>query len=192
MARARGSTKERILEVALRLFNERGYDKTSLREIAEELGITKAALYYYFETKRQILLELHLRLHALGEGLLDQIDRLEDERDALAAWPGLLDELIDEVLGNRDLFLLHQRNQNAFQTIADDPQHKAAEEDVEERFRRLLQNEKIPLADRVRMACAMGGVLTALMGANALFGDDVPADEIARHVRAAVRDLARH
>jgi len=191
MAKPPGSTKERILDVALRLFNERGYDKTSLREIAGELGITKAALYYYFETKRQILLELHLRLHALGEGILEEVGRLDSEREALAAWPRLVDELIDEVLANRELFILHQRNQNAFREIVDDPRHRAANEDVEERFRRVLQNPAIPLADRVRMACAMGGVLTALMGANALFGDDVPADEVARHVRAAVHDLVR-
>jgi len=189
MAKRQGSTKERILEVALRLFNERGYDKTSLREIAEELGVTKAALYYYFETKRQILLELHLRLHALGEGILDQVDRLGDERDAVAAWPRLLDELIDEVLANRELFLLHQRNQNAFSTIVDDPRHVAANEDIEQRLRRLLRNDAIPLRDRVRMACAMGAALTALMGGDALFGDDVPADVVASHVRAAVRDL---
>ena len=191
MARPRGSTKERILDVALQFFNERGYDKTSLREIAEELGITKAALYYYFETKQQILLELHLRLHALGQGILDEMDKVENRRDALAAWPRLVDELIDEVVANRDLFLLHQRNQNAFAAIVDDPRHQAANEDVEERFRALLQNQAIPLGDRVRMACAMGAVLTALMGSNALFGEDVPSDEVVKHVRAAVRDLVR-
>ncbi len=37
------STRERILDVALDLFVEKGYDKTSLREIAERMGFTKAA-----------------------------------------------------------------------------------------------------------------------------------------------------
>src|ERR1700677_4503337 len=68
--RPRGSTRERILDVALDLFNDQGYDKTSLREIAERLGFTKAALYYHFERKEDILLQLHLRLHALGEAAI--------------------------------------------------------------------------------------------------------------------------
>src|SRR5579871_1336002 len=87
--RPRGVTRERILDVSLELFNEQGYDKTSLREIAEQLGVTKAALYYHFERKEDILLELHLRLHALGRGMLDQLDALGDEQTMVAAWPRL-------------------------------------------------------------------------------------------------------
>ena len=66
MAERRTDMRERILDVALELFNEQGYDATSLREIAERLGVTKAALYYHFKSKGDILLELHLRLHELG------------------------------------------------------------------------------------------------------------------------------
>lgn len=44
-----------IQRVALELFIEEGYDKTSLREIAEKLGVTKAALYYHFPTKDDIV-----------------------------------------------------------------------------------------------------------------------------------------
>src|SRR5262249_12854805 len=42
-----GGTRERIQAIALELFAEQGYEKTSLREIAERLGVTKAALYYH-------------------------------------------------------------------------------------------------------------------------------------------------
>ena len=41
--------------LALDLFIEQGYDKTSLREIAERVGVTKAALYYHFSSKEDIL-----------------------------------------------------------------------------------------------------------------------------------------
>jgi len=67
-------TRERILDIALELFTEQGYEKTSLRDIAEQLGTTKAALYYHFERKEDILLELHLRLHAFGRELLDELE----------------------------------------------------------------------------------------------------------------------
>ena len=44
-----GGTRQRIQAVALELFTEQGYEKTSLREIAERLNVTKAALYYHFK-----------------------------------------------------------------------------------------------------------------------------------------------
>ncbi len=48
------STRERIQRTAIELFSEHGYEHTSLREIAEQLGVTKAALYYHFKTKEDI------------------------------------------------------------------------------------------------------------------------------------------
>jgi AcrR family transcriptional regulator len=54
----RTDTREHIRRLALELFAERGYDATSLREIAERLGITKAAVYYHFKTKEEILTSL--------------------------------------------------------------------------------------------------------------------------------------
>jgi AcrR family transcriptional regulator len=51
----RGDTRERIQSIALELFAEQGYEKTSLREVAERLGVTKAALYYHFRSKEDIV-----------------------------------------------------------------------------------------------------------------------------------------
>lgn len=56
--RRRGDTRQRIQDVAIELFAEQGYEKTSLREIAERLDVTKAALYYHFKTKEDILISL--------------------------------------------------------------------------------------------------------------------------------------
>ncbi|GAA0900148.1 TetR family transcriptional regulator [Virgisporangium ochraceum] len=53
--RERSGTRRRIQEVALELFTEQGYEATSLREISERLGVTKAALYYHFKTKEEII-----------------------------------------------------------------------------------------------------------------------------------------
>ena len=65
-------TRERIQQVALELFAEHGYDGTSLRQIAERLGITKAALYYHFQSKDDIVTSL----------MADMFDKI----DALTAW----------------------------------------------------------------------------------------------------------
>jgi len=51
-------TRDRILSTALELFNARGYRGTSMQKIADRLGLTKAALYYHFATKDDILNEL--------------------------------------------------------------------------------------------------------------------------------------
>src|SRR5580698_2181806 len=51
-------TRSRLRQLALELFAEQGYEKTSLREIAERLGVTKAALYYYFKSKEDIVRSL--------------------------------------------------------------------------------------------------------------------------------------
>jgi AcrR family transcriptional regulator len=55
MPRDGSSTRSEILDAAMTLFVEHGYDKTSLREIAEVVGVTKAALYYHFKTKDDIV-----------------------------------------------------------------------------------------------------------------------------------------
>ncbi|MEV6526725.1 helix-turn-helix domain-containing protein [Longispora sp. NPDC051575] len=65
-------TRERIMVEALDLFAERGYGETSLREIAERIGITKAAVYYHFKTKDDIL-----------NGLLDSMGQ---QIDAIIEW----------------------------------------------------------------------------------------------------------
>ncbi|GGK89916.1 TetR family transcriptional regulator [Sphaerisporangium melleum] len=68
--RAQTDTRARIQEVALQLFTEQGYEATSLREIAESLGVTKAALYYHFKTKEDIVASLAEDRQAVMERLI--------------------------------------------------------------------------------------------------------------------------
>src|SRR5438034_9655215 len=69
-------TRQQILETAQRLFAERGYDATSLQMIADEMGLTKAAVYYHFRAKNDILLA------AMRPGLL-RLQALLDEAAAI-------------------------------------------------------------------------------------------------------------
>jgi AcrR family transcriptional regulator len=56
--RETADTRTRIQDVALELFTRQGYEATSLRQIAERLNVTKAALYYHFKTKEDIVTSL--------------------------------------------------------------------------------------------------------------------------------------
>jgi AcrR family transcriptional regulator len=54
----RSAGAQRVLDAALELFSEHGFEGTSLQDIADRLGVTKAAVYYHFHTKDEILLAL--------------------------------------------------------------------------------------------------------------------------------------
>ncbi|MGY1857948.1 TetR/AcrR family transcriptional regulator [Modestobacter sp. SYSU DS0290] len=57
-AEGRSAGAQRVLDAALELFSEHGFEGTSLQDIATRLGVTKAAVYYHFHTKDEILLAL--------------------------------------------------------------------------------------------------------------------------------------
>jgi AcrR family transcriptional regulator len=181
------STRERILNVALDLFIEKGFDKTSLREIAEQLGVTKAALYYHFASKEDILMALHLRLHEFG---FDALNKLGDQEPTPALWADLLDQIVDQMLAHRKIFLLHERNQAAFENLHREEQHDASHEDLQAKFRRLLSDSRLSVRDRVRMAASFGAVMGGIFMSGDAFGD-VPSSELSEILRDAVGDLLR-
>ena len=70
---ARRDRRTEILEAATRLFCERSYHQTKLDDVALEIGFTKPAIYYYFESKEEILFEIHNRLILLALERMDAI-----------------------------------------------------------------------------------------------------------------------
>ncbi len=83
----RSDTRARIVAIALELFSEHGYERTSLREIADRLGVTKAALYYHFKTKEDIV-------HGIVETTAAPIDELIVWGREQSWTPEVRDELI--------------------------------------------------------------------------------------------------
>jgi AcrR family transcriptional regulator len=177
-------TRQRILDVALDLFTEQGFDGTSLRQIAEQLGVTKAALYYHFESKDDILMALHLRLHEFGKVALL---RMGEEPVTLDLWEELLDEIVDQMLAQRKIFLMHERNQAALEKLHS-KDHDAEHEDIQNQFRRVLADTRVPLRDRVRMAASFGVVFSSLF----LTGDAFAAttnDQLGGMLRDILHDV---
>ncbi|MGW1956849.1 TetR/AcrR family transcriptional regulator [Streptomyces sp. NPDC001920] len=106
--RRRGNTRQRIQDVALELFAEQGYEKTSLREIAERLEVTKAALYYHFKTKEEIIVSLFEDLTKPIEELIEwgrrQPQSLETKQEIVRRYAQVL-------TGAEPLFRFMQENQ---------------------------------------------------------------------------------
>jgi len=177
-------TRQRILDVALDLFIEQGFDGTSLRQIAEQLGVTKAALYYHFESKDDILMALHMRLHEFGRVALL---RMGEEPITMELWGELLDEIVDQMLAQRKIFLMHERNQAALEKLHRED-HDAEHEDIQNQFRRVLADTRLPLRDRVRMAASFGVIFSSLFLSGEAFAATTN-DELGDMLRDVLHDV---
>jgi AcrR family transcriptional regulator len=177
-------TRQRILDVALDLFTEQGYDGTSLREIAEQLGVTKAALYYHFESKEDILMALHMRIHDFGR---DALLLIGEGAVTLELWGQLLDQIVGEMLAQRKLFLMHERNQAVMEKLHRED-HEAEHEDIQNQFRRVLGDERVPVRDRVRMAASFGVVFSSIFLGDASF-DAMSKEDLGDLLRDIIHDV---
>jgi AcrR family transcriptional regulator len=184
-------TRQRILDTALDLFIEQGFDKTPLREIAERVGVTKAALYYHFASKDEIfrtLMQPMLDLQAQTMALLEEQPTLEE-------WSVGLTTLVDWVLPQRRLFELFEHNQNAVRAVAEqmieETDYADVHEAMHERVNAMLTDDAVPLADRVRMAGAVGLVMGVLGFAAGKAFLNLPAEELRPVIVDAINDVLR-
>jgi AcrR family transcriptional regulator len=179
-ARSRTDTRARIQQIAVELFTEHGYEGTSLREIAEHLGVTKAALYYHFKSKEDIILSL--------------VEDYKAQMDALIGWakerPGnadtrreILDRYMHIVAQRSQVFRMMHQNQAALNTMAS--------------ALRTLKNAPLQLADqlagpdaslreRARAMMALGSMSVGWM----FLADQVSdRDELSQIVSAIAAEL---
>ncbi|MGN9779053.1 TetR/AcrR family transcriptional regulator [Micromonospora sp. H33] len=112
-----GGTRERIKAVALELFTEHGYEKTSLREIAERLNVTKAALYYHFKSKDEIV-------SSFVEDRLDRMDELiawaEEQPATRATRRTVIGRYADSMFGGEQPSVMRffEQNQTVLKSLA--------------------------------------------------------------------------
>jgi len=91
-------TREGIVETALHLFAERGYDGTSLQQIADAMGLTKAAVYYHFRSKADIA---HAIVHPSFEAFSEVIERAAEGRSRAQRIEVVVTGVVDLLIRHR-------------------------------------------------------------------------------------------
>src|SRR5579859_6140173 len=179
-AHARPDTRQRIQSVALELFAEQGYDKTSLREIAERLDVTKAALYYHFKSKEDIVA-------SLVEDYFGQIDDLVAWARTLPRTPASRAQVLDRyyriVAEGSGVFRMLQHNQASVNSLAHAKNRSELFRERMDALVALLTEPDAPLASQIR-----AGVALASVSFGCMFFADRAADPA--ELRDVVLDIA--
>jgi AcrR family transcriptional regulator len=179
----RDETRSRIVAEALQLIADHGFAATSTREISERLGFTKAALYYHFRTKADLLAAL------VDPALHDLVDLVASATpvSAPSARRRIVERYVQLVAAHADLI----------RVIADDPSVRASTVlgPAVLQFRRLQAilagTEEPDVAQRARVRAALGAVHATLLRGDP---DDNPQTlrDTAVAVASAVLGLPAH
>lgn len=173
---ARGNTRQRIQDVALGLFAEQGYEKTSLREIAEHLDVTKAALYYHFKTKEDIIIGI---FQDLTRPVDELIDWAREQPRTLEVREEILRRYQESLIGAYPLFRFMQENQAAVRELSIGLTFKERMLELSG----LIQEPDFTVRDRVRCVSAI-----FTLHAGMFFMDNVEGDP--EEKREAVLEVA--
>jgi len=107
-------TRERILDAALKLFRERGFDETTMRDIATAAGVATGAAYYYFRSKEELVMAFYVRTADEARDLIPA--QLGHTRDLGKRIHAIIDTKLEQ-------FAQHRRLMVALVRIGIDPQH---------------------------------------------------------------------
>jgi AcrR family transcriptional regulator len=107
-------TRERILDAALRLFRDKGFDETTMRDVAAEAGVATGGAYYYFRSKEELVMALYTRTSDEARTLVPAA--LESARDVKKRLRAVVDTKFQQ-------FADHRRLLGALVRIGMDPKH---------------------------------------------------------------------
>ena len=140
-------TRQRILDVALELIGRQGFAATTTRELAERLGFSKAALYYHFKTKDELLTALIAPMLDTLRALVQADPSAVDRRAVLAGYVELVATF-----------------ENPIRVLSSDPSVRArppaaAAQPLYDRLMRMLAHDRHPtLEARAQARAALGGI----------------------------------
>ena len=163
-------TRAQVLEAALELFRAGGFSRTSLREIAEKVGISKPALYYHFDSKDDLLMELLKPITGAMDELLDRAEAADPPltgRQFFTAY-------FDAVMEHREVavWLSLDNTARAHPDLAEKGWQQ------QQRLIRCIRGDDDSFEHSVQVACALGAMQVGIM-TFATFGG---LDDARRHI----------
>ena len=170
--------RTQIVRIATRLFSEKGYAQTTLDDVALEIGFTKPAIYHWFDSKDQILFEIHrdIVLPALEE-LRSIVAGDGSPREKLEA---ILAAHVRRVLENRDANTVFARESAALS-----PEKAARIRELDREYEREVRSvyaEGVAAGELTSIdpVVAVGSLLSACSWPSRWFRDDgeLGADEV--------------
>ncbi len=153
-----------VVAGALRLFARHGVAGTSLQMIADELGVTKAAVYYRFRTKEEIVLAALAPAFADFAALLDEAEAQAPEHRARL----VVDRLARQAVAHRQLYAVVLGDLSAAQLRRETPGHHA----LFRRLRDTLAGPDAPPDRLVRVAIFLSGLMGPPVDADLRLLDD--------------------
>jgi len=181
----KSDTRERILRVAAELFSEQGYDATSLRQLADRLGFTKAALYYHFQSKDEILEAL---VGPVLEMLDELVERLEQARST-EDWADALAWIVTQLFEKLDFFRLMDRNRHSIELMTEAlKRHDHIR--MHERVEKAAHAAAASPRDEIRMIAALGAVTGFDDWAPTLLAES-PPEMLRAELNATIRDILK-
>jgi AcrR family transcriptional regulator len=178
------STRDQILSVALELFSAQGFDGTGLQQIADRLGVTKAALYYHFKTKDELLAAIIEPLFADVEAVLDSAHfgpghRLQSRRQSL-------EEFIDCLLVHRRVLGLLSRDIAILGRADIGPRGQA----IQDRLSAAIVGNDLSLENRIKISFAISGLQGAIV-TNSAATDEQLRGPVLNSINAILRSVGR-
>jgi AcrR family transcriptional regulator len=177
--RVTGALAGRIADVALEHFCADGFDGTSIRDIAADLEVTPAALYYHYRSKDEILEAILEPLVCDLEAYIHQADQHPPTNDAERC--DYLEQLLEVLLRQPDLLRLVLNDVS----VATHPGVRARLGDVPRRLPELLVARDVTPQERIRAAAAIGALLRPLI----ILDDDDLASHTSEVLDASIRAL---
>ena len=100
-----------ILEAAARLICKQGYEGTSIQEIADACGLTKAGLYHHIESKEQLLVEImNYGMDVFEERVLSEVEHIPDPVERLKACMARNIKLVTRGWSKEVTIILHEHD----------------------------------------------------------------------------------
>lgn len=149
------STRDAILATAAELFVEKGFSGTSMSDLAEKLGLSKAAIYHHFESKETILRDLVKTTQVDLEKLVSHFESLSPGNVNRIA---VLQTFAEFVFSHRKVVRLVLSEMPAEMRI-----HKPNRHQLMRRLQRLLGGEVQSAEEEMRARVAIGIIFTGLV-----------------------------